>query len=528
MTGIEDVQQHLVTQLQRGGGDLRLELGLPEWFSSIPGWGIVDVAAETAHLQIKRITEFGFEARLKEGTKTRTASCSLPAGDLAERFWLRFGWSTTKILFQTWPVAVGDEPPAGPCPCGSRNAFVRCHAAPRRVYLPQAWRDVDVGRRRAAVDELVRIVGEDWVRSETSRISERAAANRSGGRTPDPPAQPLATLFHRVLGGDPVRLTHDLARLSLLARDVRVLSKTSVQGLEPRLSALRSTDREKVHSTIMELGVGAAAVRAGLSLVFLDEDGADGEKTPDLLIEGVECECKKKFPLARRDIRNRDLWVFLKRRAAKIFDSWSGSWRLEYWSREDPERSSINSLLGRLGGMDAPTEVIEHREEGLHWILAPMDEPKGRDSGLGGGIPENQYPPDFESFEITALAHRQDLSAGRALSFSFSTDQDSDRVQSMVNSLHKAKRQFSGEHPGCIVLEMTPTERAIRTSDLARLPVRFDQYLKGNTSIGAVLVTYDLWNQEHVRRRQSLAVRNASAVHRVPTDFDLGFLLEAG
>ena len=526
MEALPEVQRVLVTQLEKGRGEMRLELGFPGWFSSIPGWRILDVSAQQAHLRIERVTEFGFEARLTEGRRARVTSCSLPARNPANHFWLRYGWDSTRVLFQTWPSEAGEDPPTGLCPCGSPRLFTKCHAPRRGVYIPRAFTDDQVGRRMALVRELSQLVGEAWVKEETSTISARIAANKSGGRTPDPPAHPLAAMFHRVLGKDPPVLNHDLARLSLLARDVQLLSKESILGLEGRLSGLRSTDRDKVHSTIMEIGVGAAAVRAGLDTAFIDEEEEDGEKTPDLLIDGVEVECKKKLPLARRDIRNRDLWGLLKRRASRVFDSWPGNWKLELWTKEDPDRPAIDALVQGLMGMEPPSETVEQEADGLHWVLSPLGDMEGQEGGLVGRVPRHEHPPDFESHEMTALAEGERLSSGKALSFSFSTNQDSDRVKSMVNSLHRAKRQFSAKNPTCIVLEMTPTKRAMRTSDLARLPLRFGEYLAGNTSIGAVLVTYDLWDQEYVRRRQSLAVRNHSASHTVPSGFDLGFMVE--
>ena len=378
------------------------------------------------------------------------------------------------------------------------------------------------------IEALRETLSVDWV-DETVRVIEEQIRRPKKLPAVEVASHPIGELFHRVLpalkSGSASR--YDIARLGAIAEDVLTPLESDVAGAESRLERLKSEDLALVDSTLYEFGVATMLLRRGHAVRFLKEKPTEGARTPDLLVdESVEVECKRRGT-TRQEAEDRELWELFNRRAVRLITSKQRSLAIEFFSADGPTRDGVDWALRELrrqlsGDASLP---IEEEMDGHHLLVRKI-EVCGGNGGIVAQSPDPAFPREFERLEMMALARgtQLDASTGTAIICRCGTRCREGREPGISNSLDTARKQFSGDSPGVVFLDLQLPIAQPSQADLEPASEVIQDWLRQHRSVAAVVLTTD-WVAEQGGRllmaRRRLVLRKDDVRHRLDPTFSL-------
>jgi len=271
-----------------------------------------------------------------------------------------------------------------------------------------------------------------------------------------------------------------------------------------------------------------------------------------LLIDSkYEIECKKKDPLTKRDISNRDSWNIIRRKAYQTMDKFSKNACVYVYFKTDLTKEIRDKILKNLRRclidptktkfietdyelkismtpkknqiLDTTIPLSRTKDEILtnfHKHLPETYELYMDDKSILDLIRKNSEVYEFSfQVKITNLVNAMDL---RSMGFKMS--EPSDRLKSVVNSIAHAKKQFSGEKVSIIFIELNTNTSTWQTSDFRELDKMIKEVLKTNTSISGVVISSERFMNVSGQVGYGFKARlykNINAKNPIPENFDV-------
>jgi hypothetical protein len=297
-----------------------------------------------------------------------------------------------------------------------------------------------------------------------------------------------------------VIMTKNLIELRTLYILINNLSKRNIFGLTEKLKELSSVNKELFDKTFFELLICHYFKSFNCDVKFLETQSDIELKTPDLLIDSkLEVECKKKDKITERD---KDYLVF---------------WEKLY-SALNTKMDSINTYYAvRIKfNKDLNINEQEHIIKTLSNILDNKQNIKGKNDKLGiefdfelkinskpiisNGLSwSEEFSDDCDFFNVEFKFMKKENCSiiSKLYAHSYKLNNKTDRLKSLINTINKAKKQFSKEKSSLIFINLNQVNEKIDFPFKKNLEKEITKILANNSSIsGIVLINDDILVQD--------------------------------
>jgi hypothetical protein len=379
-----------------------------------------------------------------------------------------------------------------------------------------------------------RLVDAPWLSQELDRIHSCEPTQRSHGLGYAPyyhEFHPLAFLIHQADEQleSCVQATQQILRLSYLGKNLSVLETAKSKGLDWKVRELTSSAKDRFYKAAYEVEIAAAYAEKGYTVEFVETKSDQKTRTPDIFIGfagGLEVECKRKDWKRQRDARNADRWNLIVRRACGWTEYFGVNYAVHVTTERDPDGRDVAFILHRI------RELLQGRREGTFRfpgkgvsISLKMLSDKDQEIEASGFL---LAPPEEPEYFSTEWQDRRDEDGTRfhknLRAFAFRSCELPDRIASILNSVRHARRQFSGNVPALVYVHVNMVGPQMTAEDLERLDSGIDSVLRSNSTISAVVISGEFFDEDELGPRYAhmrLTYKNRSPKHPLPPDFEL-------
>jgi len=409
------------------------------------------------------------------------------------------------------------------------------------------------------IDVLKDSLNKEWLDKKLEEIRKFKPDKKSADQSEWEQFHPLAYLIHlsdshvnSIRDNQSKGASKEMIRISTLGEYIQSLQENNANNLKEEISELMSDNHSQIEKTIYEITVAGSLSRRGHFIEFIATKANESEKTPDLLIDSkYEIECKKKDPLTKRDISNRDNWNIIKRKVYRMMDKLSKNACVYVYFKTDVTKEIRDKILKNLRRClidPIKTKFIEMDYE----LKISMTPKKNQilETTIPLSITQDEILTNFQKYlpetyelymndksildlirknsevyefsfdaKINNLVNVMDL---RSIGFKMS--EPSDRLKSVVNSITHAKKQFSREKVSIIFIELNTNTGKWQTSDFQVLDKMINEVLKTNTSISGVVISSEQFmniSGEVGYGFKARLYKNSNAKNPIPENFDV-------
>jgi len=327
-------------------------------------------------------------------------------------------------------------------------------------------------------------------------------------------------------------LSDQIIKIGTLGHYLNILEKNKVIGLNTKINALFTDKFEKV---MYEIQVAAIISKRGYNVEFVKEN--QNKKTPDLLIHFDDCdlevECKKKEDLTGRDKQNETFWNRVTKEANNIMNQNKKNLVVILIMERDPKNGDFEPIIRDI------KESIEKIHDELiivkkqfyklslkqtdpfdKVVISPKINLDNVPQSVSSAINEGNYyrdcgilnpniELDCESFHCEGIDSENGLMQQKNRRFfGFTSKIMPDRISSIIDSIHKASKQLSGNNAGVIFIDQNIFNRNNMETDFTRLGPLIKGVLKNNPKISGIVITQIL----HIRNSQGYRYIHSSKI----------------
>ncbi len=379
-----------------------------------------------------------------------------------------------------------------------------------------------------------RLVGDAWLSQELDMIRAYEPPQRPDrlgyGRYYDE-FHPLAFLIYQADKQlkSCVQATQQVLRLSYLGKNLSVLEKANSEGLDWKVGELTSSTSTKFDKAAYEIEIAAAYAERGYTVEFVETKSNEGMPTPDIFISfagGLEVECKSKDWKSQRDARNADRWNLIVRRTCGWAEYFGLNYAVYVRTQRDPNENDVAFILGQIRALlqQRREGEFEFLREGVYVSLKMLSS-RDQEIEAGGFLLASRDEPEYSS---TQWEERRDEHGTRfqknLRAFAFKSMELPDRIAGIVRSVRDARRQFSSRVPALVYVRVNLVDPQMTGEDLERLDCGIGNVLRSNSTISAVVVSGEFFDEHELGPRYGhfrLTYRNKSPKHPLPPDFQV-------
>lgn len=295
-----------------------------------------------------------------------------------------------------------------------------------------------------------------------------------------------ATLFLNCTPASDARPPQAALRMAALGSDIAQLRQAAVLGVEERLAKMLGGSTADFEPAVHELACAAEYLRGGRTVTFMAETTA---RTPDLLIDGVEVECKHKVILTKDDLarhsRVQDLQDALEKRV-RVRPDGHGV-RVEVDSKVAPSRELLaevgraaQDLLQSSRGTSVAARTDAHSFRIKR--LPPARVSHGQLAFLPRGADFAQIVGKFEVLDDGTLESRSSCIVIVRI------EQEAHRLASLRASLKTGCKQLSGTRAGVVEVEWTSITGSLPLKELPKVGEVILDVMRQNSRLSAVIL----------------------------------------
>jgi len=356
------------------------------------------------------------------------------------------------------------------------------------------------------IARLRRLIGEDWISSHSHVLGDSEHVFTQWLR-----------MTNELSQKDLVKSDAHL-RLARLAAVVRNLEDEGISGAAVKIRGLQVDDNDQFLSLVHELVTADGYRRDGCSVAFVAENSL---RTPDLLVDGVELECKRKVADTSRDTARHDSYALLERKLRRFLDSSRGpeGLVLEANFLTEPSRDHIDEILNAVRLDRAESKSYVTTDGNCHFTIT-----RGNYDGPSLSLPVID-PNEFDVMRTSGVIMEEMNGLqrlGKVLSVGFECEVVQDLIRAVQATLESAAGQFSGDVPAVVELDMTATAYAYNAKMVPHMDRMLESFFRRNTRVSAVNFVQDIFVAEEahsILSRRTDTVSNPLARHALPPKF---------
>jgi hypothetical protein len=322
--------------------------------------------------------------------------------------------------------------------------------------------------------------------------------------------------------------TNDFTRLSALGDNLITLSSLNTEGLDDKISILMSSNHDLFDKTIYEIQIAARHARRRHSVKFVQTESTTGTRSPDLLVDNfIEIECKKKDHSSKQDVRNKEYWNQIARKAFRVMDYVGHNYSIIIKSEKHPTASDVKFVTINVRSLleDLKEGTFSYPDRGIDIILQKL---LPLHMEVLSNTLEHKTTESFDYFLFPAQIMRTE--DGKTLVrndrfCAFKTNEIPGRIKSITYSIKQAIGQMTEKVPGLIYVDLSGIVHSMTERDFERLYRLIKDILRNNSSISMITLTAEFIgsNELGVYRYDRLwPFENEHAKHRLPDTYRVG------
>jgi len=345
---------------------------------------------------------------------------------------------------------------------------------------------------------------------------------------------PLVLLIHEVRNslrpfdfGIMVKETQKMVNLSNIADDISIMNINMTSNKE-KFSNLVSSDFSLYEKTLYEIQTASNFVKLGYNTNFIK---VSSKKTPDILVNNdVEVECKKKslYPI---NSGNSESWKSMTRKVWELMDNIRVNYRLVIQTEKNLSPDVVKRISSEV------YHIVKERKEGRFRIpelgltiqaslLLPYDKVCEGNIVSGDDLPTifgfksgiRQIVWDCKYMPRPNNSRTPKLKNIRMLGFKLGELPS----PSIISNMRDAARQFSGQLPGIVYVDLSDFNRIITKTYLEKMNTSILKQLKLSNKISALVLTsrFNLGNTEYDDIHEGIyVIRNQHAKNKLDNSF---------
>lgn len=277
------------------------------------------------------------------------------------------------------------------------------------------------------------------------------------------------------------------ALMAFLMADIEQLRRDAVAGLASRVQKLLAADAEEFLATRHELACAAEHRRVGRAVKFLPESKNDG-RTPDLLVNGAEVECKRKADPTKADKARRTRYEQFMRKIEKLVERRADGLgvAIVIEVKEElsgPAMNEVASLAREILDAGHTENAIERELGGIRCKVVCVQPLTGVEN-IHIAFPEPSLDTDFNEAKWRIDPARGYMSCPTMLRVDKTSR--SDGLTSLRRTLKNAAGQFSGTCPAVIEVDWPAVRHKLSSDQLDKVGGVLDSFLGKNSRVSAV------------------------------------------
>ena len=349
------------------------------------------------------------------------------------------------------------------------------------------------------------------------------------------------------------KITEEILRVALLGINISTLQKKGVVGLNEKIQLLMrdSLTSDQLEQIIYEISTASFFAAKDYQVEFLEPSKIEGRKTPDMLVMGVEIECKKKDQETIRDRRNEDFWKIIINKSHKIQDQNKTNYCIFITTKEEPTRNIVEKIIQELErliassmegnydyemfsiklkklyefGNEIPSKILSNAIESLKQDIV-INEVKELINKKNGSEILRQILDERERGEFSQpyKVKNGNVIFQNIRAIGLRSNILPDRIKSIENLLNSAKKQLSNSCPGVIFVELNFLTAKQVQGDLIQLEKIIKSILRNNSRISSVIVTVEGFPEDEEKimyYQDAIETKNPNPKFPLPPEFSI-------
>ena len=290
---------------------------------------------------------------------------------------------------------------------------------------------------------------------------------------------------------DEFNIDETLLKIIALIKTINNLLNSNVKGIRNRLKDLTSDDGI-FEKTFFELLVANYFVGLNPNLQFLETRSNDGIKTPEMIFDNsIEIECKMKDKLTSRDFKNIKAFEKIEKELNKHMDSSGNYSGIRIVFDKDIPDDAISELIENIKyGISAQENLtISNKQLKIDVFLSPMiksNQPfqaEGIHWGTEFSDDTDMFTMEFEMMK----PENQHPIFSKVYAHSYKINHPPDRINSIINTLNTAKKQFSNDKAGIVAINLNKENFKFDKPFRERLKIQIENFLNNNKRVSGII-----------------------------------------